>query len=96
MSFMQPEVYKGSYYSVETNEGTCIIPVDVAGNVLRQSGLQMFVQGALVSPNEPAVVQVGWLCRMSAPGYLDCTEWNACATKREAIAALHDMFGEDY
>lgn len=37
----------------------------------------------------------GWGARMSAPGYLDCTEWTVFATEDEANEHLDDVFGED-
>jgi hypothetical protein len=33
--------------------------------------------------------------RMSAPGYMDCTEWAVFDSEEEANAHLDDMYGED-
>jgi hypothetical protein len=38
----------------------------------------------------------GYGVRLSAPGYLDCTEWEVYTTKREALARARDLDrGED-
>jgi hypothetical protein len=37
----------------------------------------------------------GYGARLSAPGYLDCTEWSVYQTRAEAKAALDEMYGED-
>ena len=37
----------------------------------------------------------GWGARLSAPGYLDCTEWSVYETEEEARADLAEMYGDD-
>jgi hypothetical protein len=37
----------------------------------------------------------GYGARLSAPGYLDCTEWNVYDTEQEAREALDEMYPED-
>jgi hypothetical protein len=35
----------------------------------------------------------GWFCRLSAPGYLDCTEWSGpFKTAKEAEDYLEEMY----
>jgi len=37
----------------------------------------------------------GWYARLSAPGYLDCTEWTGpCKTEEGAINQLYELYGE--
>lgn len=38
----------------------------------------------------------GWGGRMSAPGYLDCTEWVVLPEREDVEAVLEDMYGEDH
>lgn len=35
-----------------------------------------------------------WACRLSAPGYLDCTDWVAFDTEGECVEYLVDTYGE--
>lgn len=47
----------------------------------------------------PYVIEVqnsGYCCRMSAPGYLDCTDWAWFATRQEAVEYLDEYYGDDY
>lgn len=38
----------------------------------------------------------GWFCRLSAPGYLDCTEWEGpFASEDEARLMVQDTWGVD-
>jgi hypothetical protein len=37
----------------------------------------------------------GYGARLSAPGYLDCTDWTVFDTKEEAIAYLDEYYPED-
>ena len=38
----------------------------------------------------------GWFARLSAPGYLDSTDWmGPFKTEEEAIQALKDQYGDD-
>lgn len=40
---------------------------------------------------------IGWLSRLSAPGYLDCTDWlGPFETMDDALVALVDMWGDEY
>lgn len=37
----------------------------------------------------------GYGARLSAPGYLDCTEWTVFETEQEALDYLEEMYEED-
>ena len=93
MAFMEPEVFLGEYYAVDADHGsTWIVPVDVSGLVETWAGLADYVEGDVDDPDGPAVVQTGWLARLSAPGYLDCTDWSVHATETEAREHLAEMY----
>jgi hypothetical protein len=37
-----------------------------------------------------------WFSRLSAPGYLDCTDWEGpYDTKKEALKGLYEIYGQD-
>lgn len=40
-------------------------------------------------------VREGYGARLSAPGYLDCTEWTVFDTEKEAQAYLDETYGDD-
>lgn len=109
-SFMQPVIEHGDYFEVETSHGTEFVPADVVHlpfRVIHAAG-GFYDED---SPEWPAIVQAfgpyvagdmqsvspghGWLARMSAPGYMDCTEWRAYKTEIEAMQALIDMYGNE-
>jgi hypothetical protein len=89
--FMKPEIERNYYYSVETTDGTEIIPANVVGSKGR---IADFCHGTPLD-NQPCEMQYGVIARMSAPGYLDCTDWSAHGTEEEALAYLNDMYGDE-
>ncbi len=40
-------------------------------------------------------IRSGWGARLSAPGYMDCTEWCVFDTEQEARDYLRDELGDD-
>ncbi len=93
MSFMQPEIFHGEFYSVECNNGeTHIVPGDVC-HAETWGDLADYVEGTVDDPDGAAVCEDGWLCRMQAPGYCDSTDWSACETEAEACQELIDHYG---
>lgn len=108
MSFMKPEIWQCQYYEVETTHGTEIVPVEVCG-VLDCSELSEDDYDSHVWPDlliehfgdyiegEPhnAELKTGWLYRLSAPGYMDCTDTGSADTESEAIEALLETWGSD-
>jgi len=97
MSFMQPQVYRGLYFKVNTSQGTEIVPSDTIGRTMAVdvSALLNYLQGTPDDPEEMCECHDGWLARLSAPGYLDCTDWTAHATESEARAYLAEMYGDE-
>lgn len=73
---MEPEIVEGDWWQIETREGTEWLPADIA------------------PPGDALSVQCvhGWGCRLSMPGYMDCTDWTVADTYDEARGALIDMF----
>ncbi len=96
MAFMQPAIYFGTYYEVSANHGeTYIVPADVSGVVKTYGDLADYVEGKVDEPDTIAEVKRGWLARMSAPGYMDCTDWSAHDTQQEAENYLNEYYGDD-
>jgi hypothetical protein len=99
MSFMQKQIYYSAYFEIDTTCGTEIVPDDCVGAKIRggvmPEQLQDYLEGKPLNPYERIMRQNGWLARLSAPGYLDCTCWSAHKTEQEANDFLDDMYGED-
>lgn len=96
MSFMEREVFRGAYYAVDADHGsTYIVPVTVSGRVATNGELQDYVEGTIDRPDDEPTVRHGWLARLTAPGYLDCTDWSAHPTEQDAVAYLDEMYGDD-
>ena len=98
MSFMQQEIYAGTYFKVNTSCGTEVVPTEVIGRTMDVCVDEMlgYLEGTPDDPEEMCEIHIGWLARMSAPGcYLDCTDWTAHESEADARAYLDDMFGED-
>ena len=106
MSFMQPEVWQEKFYLVETSHGTEIIPLSVCGLIttadepleddaeewqsLGQEHFGDYCEGAV----ESFELSEGWLYRLSAPGYLDCTDTGHAETELEALEELLSLYGD--
>jgi hypothetical protein len=99
MSFMQRQVIEADYFEVETTQGCWIIPRDVISDApIGCADIELFINFVEGDPitDEPFVeVQHGWIARMSAPGFLDCTEWAAFKTEKEANDYLDEFYGDN-
>jgi hypothetical protein len=96
MTFLKPEIFEDSYFEVETNTGTEIVPCSVCGVYVGVNPYKLkdYLSG---QPYDDDYVRPkhGWVARMSAPGYLDCTDWVAFNSKEDAEDYLDDQYGED-
>lgn len=92
MPFMLPRVEHGKWIKVETNIGTEIVPADLVGGDPTQAKLKDYLEGDRIQSFE---VVEGYGARMSAPGYLDCTEWTVFDTYQEALDFLNETYGDN-
>lgn len=107
MGFMQQQIIKDEWYGVETGNGTEYIPSDLAALGLTvgttyddDSPEWEEIIGALQDYTECTDISSvelieGYGARLSAPGYMDCTEWSVFDTEAEAQAFLDEFYGED-
>ena len=97
MSFMQKEIFHGLYFAVDTSCGTEVVPSDVIGRTCSTdvSALLDYLEGKPLDDDELVECKEGWLARMSAPGYMDCTAYGAYPSAQAADAALEEMYGEE-
>lgn len=56
-----------------------------------QRAFKPYVSGDEISEVAP---RIGYICRLSASGYMDCTDWSAFDTEEEAAQYLIDTYGE--
>lgn len=90
MSFMERQIVFGDWYECETNNGTCYVPSDLCEGT--PEGVLMYCEAREVYEVMP---RKGFGARLSAPGYMDRTEWSVFDTEEEAEAYLEEMYGED-
>lgn len=92
MAFMQKQVEYFSAWHVETTCGTECVPRDVCYS-RKRAHLKDYLEG---EQRESAELVTGWFSRLSAPGYMDCTEWSGpYDTEQAAREALDEMCGDD-
>jgi len=104
---MIPEYRYGGWFVVETSEGGEVIPDDVIlgkgekpEDVLAmffnpktargtQERFEEFLQG---KPEGEPEWHHGWGCRLSMPGYMDCTDWVLGENQEEVRDYIVDTF----
>lgn len=111
MPFMKPEVVEGDWYVIETNEGQECVPAELIGDApfsrvqcphtpmekliaedVFEVKLHEFISGSEIFEWRRVT---GFGARLSARGYLDCTEWTFHDTEQEALDYLEMMFGDE-
>jgi len=110
MAFMRPVAEYGQWIVCETSQGTQLVPGDVVHLALldrlkwtlaegqmallnwEEEELDKFVEGKIYT----AALAAGWCSRLSAPEYMDCTEWQGPYKNRnEALAAVMEEYQVD-
>ncbi len=89
--FMVPDIDKGKWYSVESHSDTVFVLAEYLNDVI-QNHLDYLESNDSI---EVVYLGNGYGSRLSAPGYLDCTDWNApFDTELDAMAALYDLYAD--
>lgn len=111
MSFMQVEVSgPENWIEVDGPYGTEIIPCDICGNLLDYDTFiedggceEYYISAAFAEISDYCENRIcsgireitGYAGRLSAPGYLDCTEWmgpfDSAAEARRAVIDTYDI-----
>ena len=100
--FMQRQITgKQNWLRVETTQGTEFIPAELVGDIADCADADdmpiWFNQVQQYTNGEPQSWETikGYGARLSAPGYLDCTDWCVFDSVADAEAYLDDMYGDD-
>lgn len=100
MGFMIPVAEKMTVYRVETNAGTFNVPdealsgedFDARGRV-RRDKIVKYTEGSKVHSVRKLK---GWFAHLSAPGYMDQTEWDGpYKTEKKALDAVKSQYEVD-
>jgi len=111
VSFLRPDIVNELFVVCETTAGTEMFPADLVG-VNEPFGPVLLgtdeptdpVTPELAGAIDPLVSGImievecvrGWFARLSAPGYLDCTEWcGPFSSEKEASSYLKRMYEDD-
>jgi hypothetical protein len=97
MAFMTPHIEHMVMYHVETNHGTELVPEEVCGILADDEHpwpeLKQYLEG---SRTYSVTREEGWYGRLSANGYLDCTEWDGPhATAWDALQRVKEIYDVD-
>jgi hypothetical protein len=106
-AFMEPQVWQGTFYEIDTKNGTFTVDVQDSGDfgvADKDTDPEAFAELAaeLAQYTESdaeginSIEQVkGWGAMLSAPGYMDRTDLSVYDTEQAAIDGLKDMYGDD-
>jgi|SRR6185369_4219760 len=72
---------KGSFYDLDAQEWFLLI-----------EAIKDYVSGRDIVE---ITAKHGFIARLSAPGYMDCTDWSAFETADEAAEYLIEMYGDE-
>ena len=106
MSHMQKQIRHSSYLSVETkSDGTQILPDFYFSNMPDpdeddpqevNEEIWDFVNASDYDDIVEVEAKEGWIGRISAPGYMDCTGWISGDSHQEVSDMLDELYGGDY
>ena len=106
MSFMEPQITdKQDWFEIDTDNGIWYVPFNIPNCRVTDAlacvenededtiqELLLYTEGTEL--NEVTVVH-GYGVRLSADGYMDCTEWDIFTNKREAMRAYRELQEEE-
>lgn len=94
MAFMKPYIYKGDMFDVTNTQGeSTLVPADLVPDNPQPEHFTDYIEWGTPATFEHVS---GWFACLSAPGYMDCTNWSGpFATEEEAKEYLRDTYGDD-
>jgi hypothetical protein len=93
-AFMKPQYQKGVFWHVQNQHGEGTI---VGGWLVGEAPAADDFRDCIEHGDPVSFEQVqGWFFRLSAPGYMDCTEWSGpYDTLKEARSELENLYQVD-
>ena len=89
MAFMEPQYLEGIWFDIDGDCGiTSVFADDVGHNT---TVLADYYEGKIESVEK----RRGVGARLSAPGFMDCTEWAVYPTLEEARAGIEETYDVD-
>ena len=87
--FMRVETHHGIIQLINnTNEGDLVCPIEHC-----EFPDPIDAAKAYNVELEDIEIETGWISRLSAPGYLDCTGWSGVyKSEKEAIREIRDLY----
>ena len=98
MAFMEQQIRHDEWVEAQLHDGSTEWVSTEALNGGRRFGIDITTMRALgyfTGPVASAHVRFGYGARLSAPGYLDCTDWVVFDTREEAQQYLNEVYPED-
>lgn len=108
---MQPEIIFSDFVAIDGRCGLYYVPTDVlgaetvrflseAGGPVHADEMPESIRADLAQFEGPEFELAEFMpnvfgARLSAPGYLDCTEWTVHASEAEAEEYLSETYGEE-
>lgn len=92
MSFMKPQIVQDHYFDISTSEGTFWLPAYALGENPDAETFQDHCGGEYLGHE----LIYGWGARLSAPGYMDCTDWCVFDTEDEAREYLRETYDAQF
>ena len=102
MGFMEMQVFKGDGWEVETDNGSVASPDwdapdldEIRAAIGTEKRIFLGDLGACEIHSVTYLsAKTTWWGRYSAPGYLDCTDWNHDTSRRRLERDLRAMYGD--
>jgi hypothetical protein len=90
MAFMLPVIEHGAWFVLDGDQGGCVVPVDVVGDVATDDVAAFADYYTIGGSIDSVERREGWCSRLSAPGFMDATDWTLHDTEAEARAYLRE------
>ena len=106
MTFMKPVIEFGKWYEIDSPCGVSVVPFDIIGTI-HQAFLcnppSSYARKRVLDYAECSdakdiwtiEIREGFGARLSASGYMDCTEWTVFDSEKEAKEYLVEMYDSE-